>query len=337
MSIRKSLYGLLVSANVMALSGCSREAPSTLIAGPRTPAELPTTVPLAAVAHNKGFIWSFESGLQVIPQPSYAQSMYPVAINNHGQVVGHLDLHDGDEQFRAFIWSARDGLQRLGSLAGADGIARALTIDDNGEVRGLSEGPSTTYFIALHLADAFVWTASAGMKPASMPTVGVFKPVWEGGKLVLPAGATCMKLIRATTAGLALGYAGSMAGVSCKTWTALMWKADGTPVVIARCPDWCSTSVSDINNRGEVVGYAGEGAFKWTESAGFVAAPGGNVYLSFINDSGDAVGVLGGEEASKPFVWMSSGEIRAIDLPQGTTSFHLASMNDKAQVIGTFR
>jgi hypothetical protein len=336
MSVRKFFCVLSVSAEVMGLSACSREATSSAIAGPATPVDKPAGVPAPTITHNRGFIWSFESGLQVIPQPSYAESMYPVAINNHGQVVGHLDLHDGDEQFRAFIWSAEDGLQRLGSLAGADGIARALTIDDNGEVRGLSEGPSTTYFIALHLADAFVWTAAAGMKPASMPTVGVFKPVWEGGKLVLPAGATCMKLIRATTAGLALGYAGSMEGVTCKTWTALMWKADGTPIVIARCPDWCSTSVYDINDRGEVVGYAGEGAFKWTQAGGFVAVPVENGFLSFINDSGDAVGTVG-SGPSKPFVWMSSGDIREMDLPRGTISVHVVGINDHAQVIGTFQ
>jgi uncharacterized membrane protein len=338
MPIRKVLSALAIFAEVMALSACSSDLPPGAIAGPGSPAE-PSTQPATSptsVTHNKGFVWSPESGLQIIPQPLSTESMWITGINNHGQVVGDLIPQDGKEDFRAFIWSANDGLQRLGSLIGAEGISRALSIDDNGEVRGLSEGPSTTYFIALHLADAFVWTAGAGMRPTNLDPVENYKPVGDGGKLILPPGANCMKLVRVVTSGLAVGYAGSMDRGRCRTWVALMWESDGTPVVIATCEPRCA-SVSDINNRGEVIGYI-DGGFRWTRSGGLVPT---EHLTNIINDNGDAAGVrFSGEPATQfvqPFVLMASGEIRTIDLPKGTTQVYLAGINNSGQVTGTFR
>jgi hypothetical protein len=243
----------------------------------------------------------------------------------------------GEEDFRAFIWSATDGLQRLGSLMGADGISRALTIDDNGEVRGLSEGPSTTYFIALHLADAFIWTRDAGMKLTNVDALANFNPVAEGGKLVLPSGATCMKLVRTTTTGLAVGYAGLTDRGRCRTGLAVMWQADGSPILITGCEPRCA-SVSDINNRGEVVGYM-EGGFRWTRAGGLVRLPIG-VWPYFVNDNGDVAGVpFSGEPSAtyvNPIVLMASGEIKTINSPEGTTRVYLAGINNKGQVVGTF-
>lgn len=334
MSIRKVLYVLIVSAEVMVLSACGSGDPATIVDASNAASGSPSPV----MIHNRGFIWSAEKGLQLIPLPPYAESMFIEGINNHGQVVGDLIMHDGEEDFRAFIWAANDGLKRLGSLVGAEGISRALTIDDNGEVRGLSEGPSTTYFIALHLADAFVWTAEAGMKPTNINPLDSFKPVGDGGKLILPPGADCMKLVRTTTTGLAVGYGGSKERGTCRTWVALMWQADGAPIVITTCEPRCA-SVSDINNRGEVVGYL-DGGFRWTQSGGFVPLPADDWPL-FINDNGDALSVTVRDEPSPPFVnplvLMASGEIKMIDLPPGTTWLRLAGINNSGQVTGTFR
>jgi uncharacterized membrane protein len=337
MSMRKVPFVLAISAVLTALGACSNETASNVIAGPGVVADVPPVSPTTSVTHNRGFVWSPESGIQLIPQPANVESMWLTGINNQGQVIGDLIPRDGTEDFRAFIWSANDGLQRLGSLLGADGISRALTIDDDGEVRGLSEGPSTTYFIALHLADAFVWTREAGMKETNLNPLDNFKPVAEGGKLILPSGANCMKLVHATTTGLAVGYAGSTNRGTCKTWLAVMWQADGSPIVITGCEPRCA-SVSDINNRGEVVGYM-DGGFSWTRSGGLVRLP-IDVWPLFVNDNGDAAGLVPSGEPSapfvNPFVLMASGEIKTIDLPRGTTSVTLAGINNKGQVVGTF-
>ena len=307
-----------------------------MIAGPGIAVDVPQASP-TSVTHTRGFVWSPESAIQLIPQPANVESMWLTGINNEGQVIGDLIPRDGTEDFRAFIWSANDGLQRLGSLLGTDGISRALTIDDDGEVRGLSEGPSTTYFMALHLADAFVWTRNAGMNATNLNPLDNFKPVAEGGKLILPSGANCMKLVRATTTGLAVGYAGLTDRGRCRTGLAVMWQADGSPILITGCEPRCA-SVSDINNRGEVVGYM-EGGFRWTRAGGLVPLP-AEMWPLFVNDNGDTAGVgFSGEPSTvfvNPLVLMASGEIKTIDLPRGTSSVHLAGINNKGQVIGTF-
>lgn len=339
MSIRKVLSVLMIAAEVMALSACSSNDTSE-IAGPRSPVEPPPSTPSPSVTHDKGFIWSVDDGFKVIPTPAYAQSMVLTGINNLGQVVGVLTLHDGMGDDRGFIWSPNDGLQLLGSLVGQDGISWPLTIDDNGEVRGLSEGPTVTgpMLFGPYVADTFAWTASTGMKPAPPNRFENLKPVSEGGKLVLPADTDCMQLVRATTSGLAIGYAGLLQYRECEPTTALMWDVDGTPITIDQCgtrPS-CGTTLSDLNNRGEVIGYRADGGFKWTRSGGFVRIPIENGLVSTINDNGDAAGAVR-ISLSKPIVWMASGEIRTIELPVNATNGYAAGINNKGQVIGVFR
>lgn len=337
MSIRKVLFVLVISAEALALSACSVDDPATVIIGSQ-PA---STSPSPEVKHDRGFIWSAENGLQLIPQPSYAESMIPTAINNHGQVVGYLKLHDrlGDE--RAFIWSANDGVQRLGSLVGPEGISVALTIDDDSKVRGLSEGPSTqTGPQGTHLGDAFMWTASAGITSSTGTRFGDLKPVSEGGKLSLPPGTECMQVTGASTSGLAVGIAGSIEPGGCHWTSSLMWDLDGTPIVIDQCVTrrGCDLGVNGINNRGEVIGHRAGNGYRWTRSGGFVEIPVQQGTLTAINENGDASGLVVIDYfVFKPLVWMASGEVRTIDLPAGATSGYAVGVNDKGQVIGTFQ
>lgn len=331
MSIEKGL-SILAIAEVMALSACVSDNPASVIAGPD---------PAFTGNHDRGFIWSADKGVQLIPQPSYAESIVIKAINNHGQVVGHLRLRDGTEDYRAFIWSASGGLQRLGSLAGPEGESTALTINDDSEVRGLSDGPSTQggpEGRVLH--DAFVWTADAGMRSTTWTRFGDLKPVSEGGNLRMPPGTECMQVTGASTRGLAIGFAGLIQPGTCHATTTLMWELDGTPVVIDQCvePGGCFMGLAGINNRGEVIGYGESYGFRWTRSGGFVQMPMKSGSLTAINENGDASGVVINDEfVAKPFVWMASGEIRTIKLPQGATSGFAVAINDSGQVTGTFR
>jgi uncharacterized membrane protein len=344
MSIKKILSILAISAEVMALSACAADDPVTVIAA----SDPATASPSPAVKHDRGFIWSIEKGLQLIPQPSFAESMVTTAINNHGDVVGYLTLHDGAGDERAFIWSANDGLQRLGSLVGPQGISLALTIDDESEVHGLSEGPSTqTGPQGTHLVDAFVWTRGAGMTPTNWTRFGDLKPVSEGGKLRLPSGAQCLQVTGASTSGLAVGYAGSpltypgsIEPGECHFTTSLMWELDGTPVVIHQCVTGrgCELGVNGVNNRGEVIGYYAGNAFRWTRSGGFVEIPIKQGNLTAINDNGDASGLAVIDYfVFRPLVWMASGEIRTIELPAGATSGYAVGINESGQVTGAFR
>jgi hypothetical protein len=340
MSTRKILSVLFIAAVLIALSACASDT-STAVTGPTKPVEPPSSTPPAPVAHDKGFIWSVEDGFKVIPTPSYAESMMLTGINNLGQVIGYVTLHDGLGDDRGFIWSSVDGLQLLGSLIGPDGISWPLSIDDNGEVRGRSEGPTIGGEILFgpYVADTFVWTSTTGMKPAA-PDENL-KPVSEGGKLLLPDGADCAQLVRATTAGLAIGYAGVLQNRECKPTTALMWDIDGRPITIDQCgtSSSCRTTLSDLNNRGEVIGYGKDGGFRWARSGGFVRIPVESGSLHSINDNGDVAGAVMTAVAgmSKPFVWMASGEMKIIDLPSGSTSGQAIGINNKNQIVGIFR
>ncbi|HEX3672253.1 MAG TPA: hypothetical protein VHT92_11175 [Candidatus Cybelea sp.] len=75
----------------------------------------------------------------------------PMAINNHGVVVGFADLpgdQSGNPNPVAFIWTKSGGMQNLGTLPG-DTNSEALGINDAGQVVGESFGP--------YSARAFIW------------------------------------------------------------------------------------------------------------------------------------------------------------------------------------
>jgi hypothetical protein len=96
--------------------------------------------------------------------------------------------------------------------------------------------------------------------------------------------------------------------------------------------------VADINNRGEVIGHHAGNGFRWTRSGGFVPITAQQVWLTAINENGDASGALVVDDfVFRPIVWMASGETRKIELPAGATSGYAVGINDKAQVIGAFQ
>jgi probable HAF family extracellular repeat protein len=71
----------------------------------------------------------------------------PMALNNHGQIVGFSDLpgdqHGANPNFHAFLWTQNRGIQDLGTLPG-DAISEALGINDQGQVVGVSYGAGFT-------------------------------------------------------------------------------------------------------------------------------------------------------------------------------------------------
>ena len=74
-------------------------------------------------------------------------------INNAGQVVGYVTTASGAPQ--AFVWTAADGMQDLGTSGGNGSSANG--INDVGQVVGYATTPSGGY-------QAFLWTAADGMQ-----------------------------------------------------------------------------------------------------------------------------------------------------------------------------
>ena len=64
----------------------------------------------------------------------------PMALNNHGLVVGFTNPPDGDfdgDSLRAFAWTRSGGMQDLGRFAG-DQFSEALGVNDSGQIVGVS-------------------------------------------------------------------------------------------------------------------------------------------------------------------------------------------------------
>lgn len=324
------------------ISACSAPDPVTAVAGTAAEGTSTPGTSTTTVKGRRGFIWSAESGLKVIPLPSYATSMDVTGMNNEGKIVGYVTLGEGTERYRAFIWSNTDGFKALGSLVGLDGISMALSIDDSGAVKGLSEGPSTKFNgpMGIYLEDAFEWTANSGMKPVN-PVKGFpgFEAASAGGKLRLAPGEDCLTVSRINDRGEAIGYAGSKKNGECKFGAAVFWQANGQYVQLDECGPrpWCGTNVNAINNRGEVVGYRNYAGFRWTAASGFVSIPMKDATANFINDNGDVAGAVGTGEVLTPLVWMASGEIKAIQLPSGAKYGFPVAINARGQVAGSFQ
>ncbi|HUQ46918.1 MAG TPA: hypothetical protein VM053_01595 [Gemmatimonadaceae bacterium] len=281
--------------------------------------------------------------MTILPLPTSAASMDVTDMNDDGLVVGYVTVGQGTESYRGFIWTEAGGYTALGSLVGPDGISMALSVNDAGDVNGLSEGPHSNLYggpMGIVLGDAFVWNAKSGMKSAPLIVAGPwFKPSDEAGNLTLPMGANCFKVVASNAVGQAIGYAGSTGGTECKFTSALRWESKGTFVVIGGCGPraWCSTTLSAINSSGTVVGYSEYGGgFRWTASEGMDLIPMANAAVQFINDNGDAAGYARIGELPTPMVWTASGEIKVIKMPSGATYGFPVGINNKGHVVGSF-
>ena len=351
MRLRNLVSWLVMSFCATLVAACSTDDATSAVVGAAAAATSPPETSTAGLNVRHGFIWDEAKGLTVIAFPKNATSMDVTAMNERGEIVGYVTEGEGTERYRAFIWSAADGLRKLGSLAGPDGISIALSIDDNAKVRGVSEGPSTVYNgpMGIYFPDGFEWTASSGMsRVTGADATDAFSSVNAGGRLILPPGTDCLEVHGASKNGQAIGYAGtwvnvvsrlSRDGPHCALKSALLWRIDGTPVVIAECgpKPWCETTLADVNNRGTVVGASASGAFRWTSAGGFEQIPIPETGVYFINEAGDAVGMVGTGGTGKPIVWKASGEIKTIRLPAGATYGYPVAINEKGEVAGSFQ
>jgi len=136
---------------------------------------------------------------------------------------------------------------------------------------------------------------------------------------------------------LAVNDVGQIVGISNVTQStsaAFLWE-NGVMTNIGNAPGFTSTRPEDINNRGQVAGYAmvqvngvsTSRAFVWTKTGGYQLLPGLNGSTSnqamAINDSGKVVGYSGGH----PVAWINGS---VVDLAPGGVPYDVNVNGDIA-------
>jgi uncharacterized membrane protein len=106
-----------------------------------------------------------------------------------------------------------------------------------------------------------------------------------------------------------------------------VWR-DGIATPLSGFTEYDAAEPVDINNVGQVLGYAREGAFVW--DAGEITYLGRSLFVSAINDQGQVVGGLSGGGA---FVW-ENGVMTMLPGLAGGTETSAWDINEAGQVVG---
>lgn len=220
-------------------------------------------------------------------------------INNSGTLIANIN------QQRGFAWSNSTGFSYL--LTPSGGAARAMGINDNGQIVGYSA------------LDACLW--EQGRPPQKL----------------LSSYSTGSQAYSINNRGQVLGSYKSINQV-------FLWSAESGIQIIDEMSGGNTLSVSAINNSGMVVGVNSAGAFIWTQNGGVRAVPVENEYnpwntkydviMHSINDAGM---VLGGYISQigfgSQFVWQEETGVEYIPYLQGLFP-QVADMNNLGQVVG---
>jgi probable HAF family extracellular repeat protein len=157
------------------------------------------------------------------------------ALNDVGQVVGWAWYPFPQRLQRAFLWSSARGMIDLGSLAGHSSIAH--DVNNRGEVVG-----SSVVDLQTSASHGFLWTEAGGMVD-----------------LGLPPGTNDGYAVAINEARQIVGNALFLDPILCFRVEPLLWEG-GTVQLLNHLIDpdagWTLVQVSDINDRGEIVGNA---------------------------------------------------------------------------------
>lgn len=260
-------------------------------------------------------IWTGSGLMRQLDAPGEASDAW--GINRLGQVVGEVYLSTNLYQARAFLWSAANGRQDLGTLPGCEDMW-ALGVNDLGQVVGLANC-RTDY-------RAFLWSAAKGLQDiGTLPgctgaearaindlgqVVGIaYCPdpqafVWTAGTGMktlgsLPGGLGTAEAHAINNLGQITGIAWGKTAGSDQFYThPVLWDATGVhDITPASYPwQWGVTGLG-VNDLGQVVGGTqngiGAAAFVWTAAGGLQELI-GNATGYAINDLGQIAGMING-------------------------------------------
>jgi probable HAF family extracellular repeat protein len=235
----------------------------------------------------------------------------PYGINNASQVVGYSYTSSG--AIHGFLWSRTEGMQDLTTLTGHPTVAAGASINDSGQIVGS---------INVGLPRAFFWDGDSGLVElgtSGYQTSAAFDVNNVGeviGGLGSPFygydmgfhwdssdGMTQLDAFRQTNA---INNSGAMVGKSVQN-TALLWDPEIGMHDLGVLPGDTWSSASDINDKGQIVGWSGGWNGSFTEYT--------------------------------PFLW-ENGVMTPLDpFPElGTiTQYEFLAINNRSQVVGSGR
>jgi probable HAF family extracellular repeat protein len=253
----------------------------------------------------RDWLWS-RGRVQYLRHPS--QPVWAVDINDHGQVVGNLDVTE-TEPTRAFLWQ-RGQFTNLGAPAGTSSYA--ISINNRGDVLGyvVNQGSS--------IKRAFVWR-DGFMTFLDAPGGNSFEPraINDQGQVI---------------------GSGSPAGSDLNH--PFLWQRGRTIDLMAGRSEENGYAY-DINNAGDVVGYAGNRPILWRDGHTIDVAPPdrwGHAYR--INERGDIAGVFGNfatsDEDGKGWVFRwRDGRVLLADPVTDHQSANVQGVDERGRVTGT--
>ena len=241
-----------------------------------------------------------------------------LAINKSGQVAGYSTTRSGE--MRPFFWDPSTGMVDLGSLGGHGGGycglecwqdsvgARALDINENGEVIGIS----TTAEGEVH---AFLWNFKDGMI--------------DLGSL----GGDFSQASDINEAGQVTGYSSDSSG----RIHAFFWSKEGGMIDLSQ-PNHLESWGAALNDSGQVVGSVDGHAFVWTAEAGMQRLTSDSIFSQAvdINNQGQITGQAAFVRNQLiAFVWDPDNGVRPLGtLGEEFEASHSLFINQAGQVVG---
>ncbi|MFG0283531.1 MAG: GC-type dockerin domain-anchored protein [Phycisphaerales bacterium JB039] len=257
------------------------------------------------------FTASAQSGdytVQNLGIPDGANSAIGVRMNNLGQVAGWSSF-DGLPRLRGWVWTPGEGFTVLPALPSAPTAAfRAMDISDTGIVGGdggFDSGLAFRY-------EGGVYTQTGGVDGLPIAYLGGIN---DNGDL-----------------------AGTAKDASIVTDDRAWLDINGGPL-INLTPSMHGRAV-DVNNAGQVAGYAGAfEAFRWDEPGGIQLLGTLGLARSFasqINDAGQVVGSAESASGNTSKAWIYTDGAGMVEIPAPISeSTGARALNNHGEVVGT--
>ena len=260
------------------------------------------------VEHSRAFRWTPSTGRFLLPPFIYVKDGASLAASSGqgSRIVGTLST----DQSSAVVWDKNGAVTRIPYLPGFN-LSRGQDINDAGQICGYNRKNNS------HMAFRY------GTSLEALPP-----------------------LIGTESVGTAINKFGWVAGDSGKTneATATLWKSPTNAVLLGTLPGFSYSSAQDVNDSGDVVGYANGGngsgtrPFVWRQSTGMqpLESLGLSGSASSINGPGQAVGQLNGIGA---VLWEPYGTVidltsRLDESSQGWRLIRAEGINNGGDIVG---